>query len=58
MGKLADFHHTKMLVRSVLIGIIGFVKEYWQLLLTRFGAAIGKVLLLGISTITKFTLTK
>lgn len=47
MGILADFHHTKLLLCiflvmwSVLIGITGFVKEYWQLVLTRFGVAIG-----------------
>ena len=47
MGVLADFHHTKTLLCvslvmwSVLIGITGLVKEYWQLVLTRFGVAIG-----------------
>lgn len=47
MGMLADLHHTKtflcisILVWSVLIGMTGLVKEYWQLVLTRFGVAIG-----------------
>ena len=47
MGMLADLHHTKLFLSiclatwSVLIGITGFVKEYWQLVLARFGVAIG-----------------
>lgn len=47
MGMLADFHHTKtflcifLVMWSVLIGITGLVKEYWQLALTRFGVAMG-----------------
>ena len=47
MGVMADFHHTKTLLCislvmwSTLIGITGLVKEYWQLVLTRFGVAIG-----------------
>jgi len=47
MGLLADFHHLKtflfinLIIWSVLTGITGFVEEYWQLVLARFGVAIG-----------------
>ena len=47
MGMLADFRHTKiflcisLVAWSVLIGITGFAKEYWQLVIARFGVAIG-----------------
>ena len=47
MGLLADFRHLKtflfinLIIWSVLTGITGFVEEYWQLVLARFGVAIG-----------------